>query len=93
LHAPARAAGNAGGERVRRQLGTPHGTLLNELRMSPEAVLRPLLEMVKYVSEISGSTSVHSSDAALIVYLVELAIDLETMLVFALQVGAARESR
>ena len=56
-------------ERVRRQLGTPHGTLLNELRMSPEAVSREVSQCGRAwrarggIHELRNAQMAHSAKA------------------------------
>jgi len=67
----------------RRVLGTPHGLLLNELMHSPSSTLEPLLKIFYAVSDLRDAT-VHSSDATFILYLIELAVDVEEYLVYAM---------
>ena len=71
-------------------LGTPHGSLLNELRYSPAACLEPLLKMVKSIAEI-GNASVYAPDAPYILFMMMLAVDVEAYIVHAVFVLAPKE--
>jgi len=64
-------------------LGTSTGLLLNEMYHSPEATLKPLFQMFNSIKDLSDA-SVYSADATFILYLISLAIDTETYLVFAI---------
>ena len=58
--------------------------MLNELCCSPEATLQPLLQIIHAVTDLCKS-SVYSSNASFILYMVGLAIDVETFICYALQ--------
>ena len=66
-------------------LGAPSGLLLNELSVSPESTLKPLLRMFRYVEEVQHS-SVHSEDAKFVVYMINLAVTTEKYIAHALSV-------
>jgi thiol-disulfide isomerase/thioredoxin len=76
-----RGVGAASAQLIRpfdqRVLGTSHGLLLNELCCSPEACLRPLMRMLHAIEDLTSS-SVYSPDATFILYMVALAVDVET---------------
>ncbi|KAF0690318.1 Aste57867_18249 [Aphanomyces stellatus] len=63
-------------------LGTMNGLLLNELVHSPEATVRPLLQMLKAVTEL-GDASVHSSDASFLLFMIQLGVDVVRYLGYA----------
>ncbi len=80
----AMVAQNAATMEVEREvLGAPAGLLLNELRCSPAATLKPLLRMFRYVEEVQQS-SVHSEDAKFVVYMISLAVNVEKYVIYAL---------
>jgi len=68
------ASANAKGTKV---LGTSDGLLLNELQHSPEATLRPLMRMLLSINDLAEA-SVYSPDAALSLYLIEIALDVQS---------------
>eukprot|EP00049_Salpingoeca_infusionum_P014496 m.271712 g.271712 ORF g.271712 m.271712 type:complete len:4223 (+) comp15683_c19_seq1:207-12875(+) len=61
------------------ELGTPRGLLYNELLYSPESCLEPFMIMLKATKPLHGS-SVYSNDASFLLYILELAIDVEAYL-------------
>ena len=73
-------------------LGTPTGSLLNELRYSPSAVLKPMLEILKFTNELSA-VSVHSASANFILYVLSLAVTVEAYLVDSLSKPELASSR
>ena len=58
-------------------LGTSDGLLLNELRCSPSATLSPLLYILNSTIELMTGP-VHSPDASFVLFVAELAIDVQT---------------
>ncbi|CAK9107070.1 Calmodulin [Durusdinium trenchii] len=81
--------GGGGGHRRKVVLGTADGLLLNELRHAPESTLRPLMKMLRSLNDLAEA-SVYSPDAALSLYLIELAVDVQSFFSF-VSVGEARE--
>ncbi|GBG26808.1 Hypothetical Protein FCC1311_030302 [Hondaea fermentalgiana] len=70
-------------------LGTADGLLLNELRHAPESTLRPLMKMLRSMNDLAEA-SVYSPDAALSLYLIELALDVQSFFLI-VKVGEERE--
>lgn len=70
--------------------GTVCGALLNELIRSPETTLVPLVEMLRYVTELSHS-SVHSTCASFILFMISVASTLEVFLCDAVSSPALRD--
>lgn len=70
-------------------LGTADGLLLNELRHAPESTLRPLMKMLRSLNDLAEA-SVYSPDAALSLYLIELALDVQSFFLL-VKVGDERE--
>lgn len=68
----------------RQQLGTPVGFLFNELRCSPTASYDPLLYMLQGTKELS-ECSVYSPDAAFLLFVLQLTVDMQAYLVAVLQ--------
>ena len=68
----------------RNVLGSHYGLVLNELHYAPAATIEPLLIILNAVHELPKA-SVYSEDAAFILYLVLIAIDFESYLVFAIE--------
>lgn len=64
-------------------MGTPQGLLLNELQCSPAATLDLILKMLHSIQDFREA-SVHSSDATLILFLIEMAVDVESYVVYAI---------
>jgi len=78
------------GDRQKKQiLGSPAGLLLNELDHAPESTLRPLMKMLRSLNDLAEA-SVYSPDAALSLYLIELALDVQSFF-SAVRVGEERE--
>jgi hypothetical protein len=67
-----------------RLLGTDTGILLNELKHSPAATLRPLMTMLQNVVEL-GQASVHSPDASFVCYMLKIAIDMQSYILYSLE--------
>ena len=65
-------------------LSTSFGLLFNELSQSPDATLKPLLTIFKSVLELKNS-SVYSNDACYILYILLLAIDIESFIDFVIE--------
>jgi hypothetical protein len=74
----------------RQLLGTSAGLLLNELSCSPMAVLTPLLTMLEATKELVA-TSVYSADASFLLYMIMLAIDVQTYVVSVLKKTVSEE--
>ena len=56
-------------------LGTPHGLLLNELRHTPHAVLRPLIAIATASLNDLSACSVYSANAHYMCYILDLLLD------------------
>jgi hypothetical protein len=54
-------------------LGSPFGLLLNELTCSPEGVLRPLIEILRYTEEVSNC-NLHSNSATFTLFILSLGV-------------------
>jgi hypothetical protein len=61
-------------------LGSAFGTLINELRCSPAALLQPFMCMLRYTVEL-GATDVHSQAAGFLLFMLRLAVVIERYLV------------
>jgi hypothetical protein len=67
-------------------LGTPCGLLLNEIQYAPQATLGPIFKILQFIAkELMGNASVYSPDATFILSIIELALDVEQYIVFALE--------
>lgn len=64
----------------RSTLGSAFGTLINELRCSPAALLQPFMCMLRYTIEL-GATDVHSQAAGFLFFMLRLAVVIERYLV------------
>ena len=62
------------------KLFTHSGLMANELHHSPQTVLQPLLRMLQALDDFAES-SLYSSDATLLFFLIELAIDVNTFVI------------
>ena len=65
-------------------LGTSTGLLINELRHSPAATLRPLLFLCQATKELAQKSSVYSPDTEFTMFILQLAIDVEVFVADAL---------
>jgi len=65
-------------------LGTPQGLLLNELHNSPAATLGSLMSMFESIKDLADA-SAHSNDATFIIYLIELAIDVQSYVLYTIE--------
>eukprot|EP00929_Paragymnodinium_shiwhaense_P044942 TRINITY_DN23026_c0_g1_i2.p1 TRINITY_DN23026_c0_g1~~TRINITY_DN23026_c0_g1_i2.p1 ORF type:complete len:4431 (+),score=980.35 TRINITY_DN23026_c0_g1_i2:153-13445(+) len=73
----------------RTHLGTPTGVLFNELIKSPEVVLKSLLSMLQVVVE-KDTGMPGAANEAVILYVVRLAVRVESYLTFAIEHAAAQ---
>ena len=61
----------------RELLGTSTGLFINDLIHAPNAVLEPILGMLRSIKELTNS-AVHSPDATFIVFMMSLALDVQS---------------
>jgi hypothetical protein len=73
-------------------LGTPQGNLLNELHNSPHSTLESLMVMFESINNLRNS-SVHSADASFTLFLMELTINIQSYVAYAIQQEEAMKSR
>ena len=65
-------------------LGTNYGLLVNELQYAPKGTVPLLIEMFYSIKDLSKS-SVYSPDAAFILFMIEVAIDVQEYIVFTIE--------
>ncbi len=62
-------------------LGSATGALLNELKVSPMAILSPLIAMLRYTEDL-GKTGFHSAAAGFVLYLTRIAVVVEEFMIY-----------
>ena len=75
---------------VQEELGTPKGLLYNELIHNPRVALQSLLAMFEATKPLRSS-SVYSRDASFLIYMLELAVDVEAYVLHVLTLETSPE--